>query len=149
MIADHLKHARRYQSVDARLSRALEFVQQPGLAALAEGRYELDGADVYALVQHYATKAPGQGRWEAHRRYADLQLVVSGRERIGVAPLDRFAGSGYDTGKDVEFLEGQGDSLVLTAGEFVVLWPGEVHMPQMAVDAPESVTKVVVKIRID
>jgi biofilm protein TabA len=107
MIADHLRHARRYEAVDARLSRALQFVQQPGLAALAEGRCDIDGADVYALVQHYTTKAPGQGRWETHRRYADLQLVVSGRERMGVAPLDRFTGGSYDAGKDVEFPDGE------------------------------------------
>ncbi|MCX6550067.1 MAG: YhcH/YjgK/YiaL family protein, partial [Acidobacteria bacterium] len=144
-----IARAHRYHALDARLARAFEFLQQTDLAALEEGRYELDGANLYALVQHYTTKRPDQGRWEAHQRYADLQCVVTGTERMGYGPLDRFTGLGYDAEKDVEFLTGSGDYLQLKAGEFVVLWPGEVHMPQMAVDAPGPVKKIVVKIAVD
>ena len=51
--------------------------------------------------------------------------------------------------KDVEFLTGDGAFVQLAAGDFVVLWPGEAHMPGMANGAPAPVTKVVVKIRMD
>jgi len=149
MITDHLSHADRYHAVAPRLARAFEFLQNTDLAVLDEGRYELDGTNLFVLVQRYVTKTPDQGRWEVHRQYADLQLVVQGCERMGYGPLGRFAGGTYDADKDIAFLAGAGDLLTLADGEFVLLWPGDVHMPQMAVDNPAPVKKIVVKIRMD
>jgi biofilm protein TabA len=148
MITDHLANGLCYAAVDTRLARAVEFLQRADLSTLAEGRHDIDGDAVYALVQHYTSKLPDAGRWEAHQRYADLQLVVKGEERIGYGQIGRFTRGTYDPAKDVEFLTGDADFLRLTAGEFIVLWPGEVHMPGMAVDAPSAVTKIVVKIRM-
>jgi biofilm protein TabA len=149
MIADHLRHARRYAGLLPRLDRAIDFLATTDLTALPEGRHELDGANLYVLVQAYTSKTPDQGRWEYHRHYGDVQLVVAGRERMGCAPLDRFTGGTYDAQKDITFPDGHGDFVELSAGGFVVLWPGEVHMPGMAVDVPEPVQKVVVKFRVD
>jgi YhcH/YjgK/YiaL family protein len=149
MIADRLVNAQRYTGLGPRVARALEFLEHTDLDAIADGRHEVDGANVFALVQRYTSKLEAEGFWEAHRRYADLQFVVAGEERIGYGPRERFTGTGYDAEKDFEILTGSGDFLALEAGGFVLLWPGEVHMPQVAVAAPAPVTKVVVKIRMD
>jgi len=149
MIADRLVNAHRYTGLGPRITRAFEFLTRPGLDAIADGRYDLDGAEVFALVQRYTSKREAEGFWEAHRRHADLQFVVAGEERIGYGPMERFAGGGYDADRDFETFTGSGDFLRLQAGGFVLLWPGEVHMPQIAAAAPAAVTKVVVKIRMD
>ena len=81
--------------------------------------------------------------------YADLQYIVSGEERFGVGSVERFTRGAYDAEKDFEGLAGDGDFLRVQAGRFVLLWPGEPHMPGMAIDAPTPVKKVVVKIKID
>ncbi|MGE5361970.1 MAG: YhcH/YjgK/YiaL family protein [Bacteroidales bacterium] len=148
MIADRLVNLHRYDT-DAHLARAFAFLQRADLATLHDGRHDIGGDAIYAVVQRYTSKVPGQGRWEAHQRYVDVQLVVAGTERIGYGQIARFARGIYDPAKDVEFLTGEGDFLQLAAGDFVVLWPGEVHMPGMATGAPAAVTKVVVKIRAD
>lgn len=148
MITDHLANGLCYAAVDTRLARAIEFLQRADLAALPDGRYDIDGDAVYALVQRYTSKLPGEGRWEAHQRYADLQIVVEGEERVGYGQMGRFTRGAYDPAKDVEFLTGDADFVRLTAGEFIVLWPGEVHMPGMAAGAPTTVKKIVVKIRM-
>jgi biofilm protein TabA len=148
MITDHLANGLCYAAVDTRLARAIEFLQRADLAALPDGRHDVDGDAIYALVQRYVSKLPGEGRWEAHQRYADLQIVVEGEERMGYGQMGRFTRGTYDPAKDVEFLTGDADFVRLTAGEFVVLWPGEVHMPGMAVGAPAAVRKIVVKIRM-
>jgi YhcH/YjgK/YiaL family protein len=149
MITDHLANAHRYTAIGPRFARAFEFLQHTDLGALDDGRYELEGGDLYALVQRYTSKRPAEGRWEAHRRFADLQLVVDGQERMGYGPIDRFSPGEYEEAKDVEFLAGDGDFVLLRPAEFVVLWPGEVHMPGMAVGEPAAVKKIVVKIRVD
>ena len=148
MIADRLVNARRYAGLGPRIAHAFEFLERTDLGTAADGRHDLDGADLYALVQRYTTKPEAEGRWEAHRRYADLQYVVAGGERFGFGAIERFVQLTYDEEKDFELLTGEGDFLRLQAGSFVLLWPGEPHMPQMAAGAPAEVRKVVVKIRI-
>jgi YhcH/YjgK/YiaL family protein len=147
MIADHLANLRRYEA-DKRLAQAIAFLERPDLKTLAGGRHEIDGDAVYALVQRYTSKSAGSGRWEAHQRYADVQVVLEGTERIGYGQMTRFARGTYDPAKDIEFLTGDGSFMELAAGDFVVLWPGEVHMPGMAAGAPAPVTKIVIKIRM-
>jgi YhcH/YjgK/YiaL family protein len=149
MIADRLVNAHRYSNLGPRIARAFEFLEQTDLDAAADGRHDIEGADLFALVQHYTSKTEAEGAWEAHRTYADLQFVVAGEERIGYGPIERFEGRGHNSEKDLEFFTGQGDILTLEAGGFVLLWPGEVHMPQLAVTAPAPVKKIVVKIRVD
>ena len=148
MITDRLANLHRYEG-DKRLTRAITFLDRADLKTLADGRYEIDGDAAYALVQRYTSKPPDRGRWEAHQRYADVQVVVEGTERLGYGPMAGFARGTYDPAKDVEFLTGDGAFVQLAAGDFVVLWPGEAHMPGMANGAPAPVTKVVVKIRMD
>ena len=148
MITDQLANGLCYAVIDSRLARAIEFLQRADLAALPEGRHDIDGDAVYALVQRYVSKLPGEGRWEVHQRYADLQMVVEGEERMGYGQIGRFTRETYDPAKDVEFPTGDGDFVQLNAGEFIVLWPGEVHMPGMAVGTPSAVRKIVVKIRM-
>jgi len=148
MITDHLANGLCYAAIDARLARAIEYLQRADLAGLADGRHDIDGDAVYALVQRYASKRPDEGRWEAHQRYADVQIVVSGEERMGYGPIARFTRGTYDPEKDVEFLTGDADFLRLGPGDFIVLWPGEVHMPGMAVAEPVPVKKIVVKVRM-
>ena len=118
------------------------------MASLPPGRYELDGINLYVMSQEYTTKLPEQGKWEAHRRYIDLQYIVSGTERIGYAHLSRLTQGDYNSEKDFHALSGVGDYITLSAGDFMLLFPEDAHMPGMAVGDPVPVKKVVVKIAV-
>jgi len=149
MVIDHISRVGRYAALGGRFDRAIDFLKRHDLAVLAAGTYELDGRRVYALVQDYQTKRPDDGKWEAHRKYIDLQYIVSGEERFGYAPAGRMAEGPYDDAKDMERPQGDGSFTELRSGEFMLLWPGEPHMPGMAVGEPAPVRKVVVKIQAD
>jgi YhcH/YjgK/YiaL family protein len=149
VVIDQIANAHLYLSLGPRIGRALEFLRHTDLVSLEPGRHELDGDRIYALVSEYASKPHDEGRWEAHRRYIDLQSVASGTERIGYAPTDRLDPEPYDDAKDMIRLSGPGAFLTLRPGDFMLLWPGDAHMPGVAVDEPVPVKKVVVKIRLD
>ncbi len=149
MIADLLTNAGLYTALGPGIARGLQFLAETDLAGLAQGRHELDGQRLYALVSDYAPKPPGEGRWEAHLRYLDLQYVVSGVERIGVVPIDRLTAGDYDADRDMFRLSGAGDFLTFGAGQFMILWPGDAHMPGIDAGEPGPVRKVVVKIAIE
>jgi YhcH/YjgK/YiaL family protein len=148
MIIDKLSNSHLYESLSLRIRRALQYVRQTDLAATDVGRYEIDGSNLYAMVQQYSTKLREQGVWEAHRRYIDLQYVVQGTERIGYVHLSRLTKGEYDEAKDFWRLTGEGDFLTLSSGDFMILMPEDAHMPGMAVDAPSPVRKVIVKIAV-
>ncbi len=149
MIAARLEDAARQAPRGEGLKKALEFLRRPGLAALPDGRYELDGERVFALVQRYGTAEAGEPRFEAHRKYIDVQYVAAGAETIGWVPLEAVAvDEPYDELKDALFGRARGGwtPVRLEAGMLAVLWPADAHAPRLAAGEPGSVTKVVVKV---
>lgn len=146
MILDTLDNCAFYGRLSPLLSRAFEFLRGTNLEALEPGRHEIKGTHLYALVNEYMTKPLGEGRWEAHRKYIDLQCMARGEERIGYGHLARFSEGRYDEEKDFLPLEGEGEFATLRAGYFMLLFPWDAHMPGMAAGAPVQVKKAVVKI---
>jgi YhcH/YjgK/YiaL family protein len=148
MVIDQLKNASFYSGLHTGLNTAFHYLQNTDLARIEPGKYEIEGSNVYALVQEYETKPKEKGRWEAHRRYMDVQYVFKGAERIGYANLEQLKAVEYDEAKDFLALTGDGDFFGVRAGTFVILAPQDGHMPGIAVGGPQPVKKVVVKVRM-
>lgn len=149
MIVDRLAHRDLYRGLPAPFLRALDFLATQNPLDLSLGRHDLDGDRLFALVQEYSTKAESDCRWEAHRRYADVQFVATGRERIGVASREFMQETvAHDDLKDVAFFEGPGDWITLPAGSFAIFWPHDVHRPCAACGANETVRKIVLKVAL-
>jgi biofilm protein TabA len=109
-------------------------------------RYAIDGDQVYAMVQEYDSKPKAEGFWESHRKYLDVQYVASGVEHMGYAPTANLTAGAYQEENDFIKLEGDGEFFLLREGFFCILAPQDAHMPGMAVDQPQPVKKVVVKV---
>jgi len=150
MIYDTLSTASSYVGMPGWLTQALRFLSSPEASSLAEGRHDLDGDRLFALVQEYETRPPEECRWEAHRLHIDVQYVSRGVERIGVAPLASLTQvEPHDEARDVAFFDGSGDFVTLRPGRFAVLFPHDAHRPCMLADAVERVRKIVIKARLD
>lgn len=149
MIIDRIENASLYYGMGDRIEKALKFLQQTNFSETPKGKYELDGSNLYYMLQEYSTKTPEEGKWEAHRKYADIQFVVSGTERMGVADIGNFAeATGYDEAADIQFLKGNGDFFKMQPGSFAVLFPSDVHMPGIRLDESAAVRKAVMKVRL-
>jgi len=133
------------------LERAFEFLARTDLAALPLGRTDIEGTDMFLTVSEAETRAPAQVKFEAHRRYIDIQLVVRGQESIGYAPVASLVtAEPYDATKDIEFFSVPQESatLALRAGDFAVFAPGDGHRPSLHLDGPHVSRKVVVKVSV-
>ncbi len=147
MIIDSIKNAALYKGTGARIQVALEYLAKTDFATMAPGRYDIDGNNVYALVQHYQTKPREKGLWEAHRRYLDVQYVAAGIESMGYAQIGSLTVTQpYSPEKDCELFAGAGDFVTARAGTFVIFFPEDGHMPCIASAEPAAVRKVVVKV---
>jgi len=149
MLTDRLANAALYRSLSPRIADALDYLAARDFAKIADGRHAIDGDHLFALVQRYTSKPLAEGRWEAHRKYIDLQYVVSGTEQIGYVSIDQLAAEPHDEERDLAWLSGTaGQWITVPAGHFMLLWPGDAHMPQIATGAPSEILKVVVKIEV-
>ncbi|AET58793.1 putative beta-D-galactosidase [Paenibacillus terrae HPL-003] len=152
MIVATLEQEERYRHIHPQFMQAFLFLQQTSQAELAEGKYEIDGQQVYALVQEYDTKPEAECGWESHREYIDIQYIVSGREQINYAPLNQLTGgSDYVADKDkinYESSVSPGSSLQLGAGQFAVFFPEDGHQACIRSGQTEHVKKMVIKVKI-
>jgi YhcH/YjgK/YiaL family protein len=150
MIVDRLCHADCYAALHPRFAAAFAFLKRGDVSTLPPGRYEIDGDNVFALVQSYVTHDPEPRRFEVHRRYVDVQFIAEGRERIGVADLSTLQWTEpYDEPRDAAFLTGAGVDVELAVGGFMVLFPHDAHQPCLhPAGGPASVRKIVVKVRV-
>ena len=148
MIFDKLERYNRYTGPAVAIAPAMAYLASQDFIHTPPGRVELQGDALFALVQEYTSKPVDQGIWEAHRRYIDVQYIVSGREQIFYAPIECLQPGIYVPEKDFLPLSGSGSSLEITAGFFVVFYPEDAHMPGLALTLPEPVKKVVVKVKL-
>lgn len=148
MIFDTLDNLARYDGLGHNLPRALKFLSETNLTTLPIGRMDIDGENLYVMVQEYATKPAEQGKWEAHRKYIDIQYMVSGTERMGFANLRTMQVGEYTPEKDFQALSGTGSFVDVFAGSFVIFFPEDGHMPCLCMDEPQQVRKVVLKVKI-
>ncbi len=148
MILDELKYAYRYQSIHPSFEKAFTFLLTQDLNTLPVGRIDLEGEDIYVMVQEYQTKPVSQGVWEAHQKYIDIQYILQGSERIGIASCSQMELGIYNPEKDFQAMSGIGQQIILQSGSFVVFFPQDAHMPCLAADEFLPVKKVVLKIRL-
>lgn len=138
-----------YASISANLQKGFDFLTQPDLTSLANGRHDIDGNEVFALVSEYDSKEHADCRLEAHRTYTDIQYIVSGREAIGYASLGaQKILVEFNAEKDIVFFTGDTTPLNMESGMFAVFFPQDVHRPCMQINGPEKVKKIVVKVKI-
>ncbi|MCC6153731.1 MAG: YhcH/YjgK/YiaL family protein [Candidatus Hydrogenedentes bacterium] len=150
MIIDKLSNGNIYKALGPRVAAAFDFLQKNDLEKLPDGKHIIDGEHLFALSFRYNSQPIEAGTWEAHRRYADLQYIVRGEERMGIGLQGRLEEKPYDESRDCVFMNGDyTDIITVKAGEFVIFWPGEAHKPNLAVTSPAPVAKVVLKIEFE
>ena len=117
-----------------------------------EKKYDIQNDDIYAIVACYNTKEPH--KFEAHRKYVDIQCLLEGQEYIESTALNGLiVDMPYDAEKDVELYAQTDNQKIVThlmPGIFVAFFPHDAHMPGVSVGgSPAFVKKVVVKIKAE
>lgn len=147
MIYDSLKNLEQYKDFPG-VYRGLKLLRDTDFSKLEDIRYDVDD-DLYFFIQSYDSKVVNDTP-EAHRKYADIQFVLSGEEKMGVGPLqDMTEEVEARPDGDIWFYHGPLDEITLSGDKFAVLFPGDAHAPCIAVDGkPIPCRKCVVKVRM-
>lgn len=123
---------------------ATKFAQEA--AGLPPGRYQLKNG-IYAMVQEGTTAPVTEGLFEAHQKYADLQILAEGQELLVWAPLPALEEKiPYDAGRDAGFYGGEGTEINVRPGMCYVMYPHDAHKACCHRGTPAAYRKLVIKI---
>ena len=104
MILDNIADCDLYRNLGANFAAGFDYLRATAFETVADGDYPIVGQDLFARVQSYQTRPREQCRWEAHRHYADIQYMIEGAERMGVARISAMmVQEPFSREKDVEF----------------------------------------------
>jgi len=140
--------AQQYQLHKDYWDKAFAFLKNSDLQNMAPGRYAIDSNNVYAIITENPTKDLDSAKWESHHNYTDLHYVISGEEKIGVAPVSKLTVTmPYDAAKDLINYTGQGTFYTATPGTFFLFFPQDGHRPNITTGGNKPDKKVVIKLR--
>jgi YhcH/YjgK/YiaL family protein len=162
MILDRIDNTRLYLGLHAGFVRAFEVLTDKTLVKKEDGKYPVDGENIYYTIQRYTTKPLNEGNLEAHRKYIDIQFLLEGVEILGYAPLKGLTtAEEYNPQKDIAFFNTPKEitKVKLEPGLFCILFPDDAHLPGRfevspaggpcrQLVGPADVRKVVIKIRL-
>lgn len=132
--------------LNKRVVEGLEFLAKTDFSKLEDGRHVINDY-MYVNVETYQTKE--DALFEAHRDYIDIQYIISGEEKIGVARYsDCTENTPYDKERDIEFLNGEGEFYPMRTGDYMILYPTDAHKPSISLNEKATVRKAVVKVRV-
>jgi YhcH/YjgK/YiaL family protein len=148
MIYDSLTNFCKYVSVHQLFPYVLKYIDNHNLPDLAIGEHLIhDG--IKAIVDEYDTKEINEGKIECHRKYIDIQIMIIGKEYIGVCRKEDFAEDAYSEEEDCQELEGEADLIKFEKNYFMIFFPEDGHMPGIKYrNAGNKVKKVVFKIPV-
>lgn len=167
MIVTTLGESARYNVLGENIKKALDWLKENDIRNMEDGRYALDGTvlsksslldmnakekqGVFILVQRYTTRTIDDCCFEGHKKFIDIHYVAEGMEYFCYTPLDRAGKpvTEYDEVED-DFLYNRDyeTAVLMKAGDVVIVYPEDVHMPQRRVVVPSDVVKACIKIVI-
>jgi YhcH/YjgK/YiaL family protein len=148
MILDTLTQADRYLALHPRFAHAFDYLRGTDLLALPPGRHDVQGEQLFAIVEACAGRARTDAKLECHRRYIDIQLVLAGVDEMGWKPLAACTdpATEYDAARDIRFFNDAPASWIATPpGSFCLFFPDDAHAPLVGTG---MIRKVVVKIAV-
>ncbi len=149
MILDSIAGAERCYCLHSSFSAAFSYLQSVSPERLVEGRHELDGERLFAIVARSEGRGRQGAKLEVHRRYIDIQMCLAGIESFGWRPLvDCIAPEApFDEARDIQFFADRPQKWFdLPPESFAIFYPDDAHAPSAG---EGEVWKVVVKVAVD
>lgn len=156
MVTGQLKDLSNYAALHPRFPEAFAFLRELLDRNAGDGRYEMPGADVpnavYVILGTNEVQPKDAATAESHRKYIDVQVVLSGEEAMYIPALvipevtteyqeagdyALYAPVAFDTCHQLRVKE----------GNFAIFFENELHAPSVSLqNVPTTVRKAIVKV---
>ena len=135
----------RYASVIPGLEEAIKIIdahdpKEYGTFPLPNGRF---------MVGMHTSRSAEGAQAEAHRRFLDIQYVITGQDVVGWNSINHMTPAGeFNMEGDIGFFEGDVEMIRIPAGYCYVVFPEDAHLPDCHIDQPMNFLKYVIKIEL-
>jgi biofilm protein TabA len=141
--------ARQYHLNQLYWDKAFAFLKEHNLDSLPKGKYAIDGDNVTASVTEDPSKDFDKTNWESHRKFIDIQCIISGEEKMGIYPVSKATVTKeYDGKRDAANYSAKGKFYVGGPGIFFIFFPSDAHRPNITPGGNKTVKKIVIKVRV-
>ena len=148
MIFAKLTDAADYRGIHPRLDRVIDCLNEEFLHQVGTQTQKLEDDLLYVTRFDYETIPLEEAFFEAHKKYLDVHLMLQGEERVDISHPDVL--TLFDHKDDFYAYQGEAEqTLLLTPGSFLVVFPGDAHRIKVQVRGPENVSKVVFKLLVN
>ena len=149
MIYTEIANIKHYRGLGEYLDKAVDYLASHPLDGIQAGHYDSDGKMVYMNWFDYETIPEEEGFFEAHKKYADIHMTVTGDEIVGVSDMARVSVKTFDEEKDLLEVEGPVEHYIrLTPGKALITLPEDAHKVKLAAGSPSAVKKAVIKVYV-
>lgn len=149
MIYTEIANIGHYRGLGTYLDKAVDYLSTHPLDNIQAGHYDIDGKMVYMNVFDYETIPEDGAFFEAHKKYADIHMTVTGEEVVGVSDMSRVSVKTFDEEKDLLEVEGAVEHYIkLVPGKALITLPEDAHKVKLAAGSPSAVKKAVIKVYI-
>ncbi|WP_299757493.1 YhcH/YjgK/YiaL family protein [uncultured Pontibacter sp.] len=148
MVLDKLSNTARYTCMHPLFAQAFSYLQETDLASIATGVHEIDGKNLFAIISEDKGIAKENAKLEVHRKYIDIQYVISGTDHMGWKDLAECSqpNDPYNEARDAAFFPDKTQNWFdVPAGSFTIFYPDDAHA---AMITDQVVRKVVLKIAV-
>jgi len=144
---DKVEFQRQYNGNKELWDKAFEYLKNTDLNAIKKGKYNIVPGILTASVTEDSTRNFEKTNWESHKKMIDIQYIISGEEKMGVASVAKAKVlKPYDEKKDVANYEVDGKYYVSEPGKFFVFFEGDVHRPNITTGNNQPDKKIVIKV---
>ncbi|MGZ2371860.1 YhcH/YjgK/YiaL family protein [Ancylomarina sp. YFZ004] len=148
MIIDKIENLNIYANLSERLAKGIDYINNSDFSKIDLGTYQIEGDDVFAMVQEYDTRAIDNCKLEGHIKYIDIQYIIEGEEHIGLTSKTNQELEERNDEGDYAFYKGDSTLFKFNPSVFGIFFPDDLHMPCVGLNQISKVRKVVVKVRI-
>lgn len=148
MILGSLKNTARIEEMHPLFKPFFDYIKANDLLNAELGKIEVVGDDLFINNVCLDGKTVEAAALEAHENYIDIHVLLEGAEQISWKALEDMQDVSipYNADKDVVFFSDKPDECVaLQPGQFIVVFPEDVHGPNIG---SGKIRKLIAKVRV-
>lgn len=148
-IVDRLENYEKYVALHPAFAKAFAFLRQNDMTKIEQTKHIIDGDKLFCSVATSQGRKREEGLLEAHRKYIDIQYVISGKEEMGFKPVAecKQVKEAYSAEKDIAFYsDAPATWIPVPPGSFIIFFPEDGHAPLIG---EGDILKAVVKVAVE
>ena len=134
MIIDKLENLEKYATINPLFPKVVEFLKANDLSKMEDGKYEIEGKDLFVNITTTKGKTPDEAVIETHHKMIDIQIPLTAAETYGYTQRDLLPELPYNEEKDITKIPDLAADSYVTCqpGMMVIFFPQDGHAPCIA-----------------